>query len=291
MDEVKLELKKFDLTTMDVNAKVICIGRPGTGKSTLIKDLLYQNRKRLPCGIVMSGTEEANDFYSSMVPESYIYGSYDAEAVDRLVARQKKMKRLKMPNPNAFLILDDCMDDRSWVKHTSTKGIFMNGRHWALMFIMAMQYMLDIPPSLRTCVDYVFLLKENIRSNKEKLWKSYAGIFPTFEMFDKVMDSCTENYECMVIKNRFTGGPPSNKIEDVVFWYKAKIHAPFKLGGPSFWKLHKAVYNEKYLEDEEDQLLNNANINVKEKRVADGIKKRYISTKKNQPDLVIHKQD
>ena len=45
------------------------------------------------------------------------------------------------------------------------------------------------------------------------------------------MDSCTENYECLVLDNT----SKSNKIEDCVFWYKGENHEDYKLGSNQFW--------------------------------------------------------
>ena len=56
----------------------------------------------------------------------------------------------------------------------------MNGRHYFAMFIITMQYALGIPPVLRTNIDYVFILRENIFMNRKKLYDQYAGMFPTF---------------------------------------------------------------------------------------------------------------
>ena len=70
-----------------------------------------------------------------------------------------------------------------------------------MLFIITMQYSLGIPPSLRTNVDYIFILRENIVSNRKRLYEQYAGMFPTFESFAQIMDQCTENYECLVINN------------------------------------------------------------------------------------------
>ena len=100
---------------------------------------------------------------------------------------------------------------------------------------------MDLPPALRANVDYVFILRENIIQNREKLYKSFFGIFPTFDMFNKVMDSCTENYECLVLDNT----SKSNRIEDCVFWYKAKLHKNFKVGAPEYWAEHKKSFNPK----------------------------------------------
>ena len=81
------------------------------------------------------------------------------------------------------------------------------------MFIITMQYALGIPPSLRTNIDYVFILRENYVSNRKRLYEQFAGMFPSFDMFCQVMDSCTENYECLVINNN----AKSNTLEEQIF--------------------------------------------------------------------------
>jgi hypothetical protein len=134
-------------------------------------------------------------------------------------------------DPRAFLILDDCLYDATWIKEESTRYVFMNGRHVDLMTMITMQYPLGITPNLRTNVDFVFILRENILGNRRRIYENYAGMFPTFEMFCSFMDQCTENFECLVICNNVS----SNKLEDQVFWYKASDHPPFKLCDQSLW--------------------------------------------------------
>lgn len=60
-------------------------------------------------------------------------------------------------------------------------------------------------------------------------------MFPTLESFCTIMDQTTENYECMVISNN----AKSNKINDQVFWYKAKNRPDFRLGSKEYWELSK----------------------------------------------------
>jgi hypothetical protein len=100
---------------------------------------------------------------------------------------------------------------------------------------------MDLPPALRGQCDYIFVLRENILENRIKLPKHFFGIFPTFDAFNEVLTQCTENYECLVLNVRST----SNKIEDVVFWYKAKVGRKFKIGSKELWEHHKRNYNPK----------------------------------------------
>ena len=238
-----LNLRKFDPSKIPNGSVVIMIGKRNTGKSFLVKDLLYYKRD-IPVGTVISATESANCFYGDIMPSIFIHDAFNPEIVNNLVKRQrivvKKMKDEEKKfgksqmDPWGFLILDDLMYDTSWIKDTTIKSLFMNGRHYKLLFMITMQFSLGIPPALRSNVDFIFILRENIVSNRKRLYEHYAGMFPTFEIFQQVMDQCTADYECLVIDNT----TKSNKIEDMVFWYKADSHPPFKIGAPSFWEYH-----------------------------------------------------
>ncbi len=251
---MKLQLRKFDMSSIASDKVVVMVGKRNTGKSFLCRDLLYYHQK-IPVGTVISATECANAFYSSMVPPLFIHNEYNEGIIEKVLTRQAKLlQKTKQPgghriNPNAFLILDDCLYDNSWTKSKFVRSLFMNGRHYKIFFIITMQYALGIPPNLRTNIDYTFILRENIIQNRKRLYDCYAGMFPNFETFCNVMDQCTENHECLVINNN----AKSNKLEDQVFWYKARSHADFKLGSPEIWRYSQQNYNGKVIHDKEDR--------------------------------------
>ena len=136
-----------------------------------------------------------------MVPPLFIHDEYTAPIIANVLKRQRMMIDKINSNanidPRLFLLLDDCIYDQSWVKDKNVRSLFMNGRHYKILFIITMQYALGIPPNLRTNVDFVFILRENFVNNRKRLYEHYAGMFPSFEMFCQVMDQCTENYECL----------------------------------------------------------------------------------------------
>jgi len=247
---MEIQLKKFDMNQITHDKTVVLIGKRDTGKSFLCKDILYHH-KNVPAGSVISGTEAANEFYSNMVPPIFIHEEYQPIIIENLLKRQKQLllekRDGKQIDPRAFLILDDCLYDNSWVKDTNVRSLFMNGRHYHILFILTMQYALGIPPNLRTNIDYVFILRENYVSNRKRLYEHYAGMFPTFEMFCQVMDQCTENYECVVINNN----AKSNQLVDQVFWYKANPHEDFKIGAKAFWDYSDKNYQKNKTNTEE----------------------------------------
>ena len=255
-----LELKKFDMKSISFKPNenkgpvVVLIGKRDTGKSFLVRDLLYYQQE-IPIGTVISGTEEGNGFYAKMVPKLFVHNEYNTAIIENILKRQRTvLKQLKKEmetykrstiDPRAFVILDDCLYDATWTRDKMMRLLFMNGRHWKVMLVITMQYPLGIPPTLRTNIDYVFILRENYIANRRRIYENYAGMFPTFESFCQVMDQCTENYECLVINNN----SKSNKLHDQVFWYKADNHGDFRLGSKEFWELSKGLKDE----DEEEQ--------------------------------------
>jgi hypothetical protein len=235
-----VSLRKFDMKKIPQDAVCVFIGRRRTGKSTLVRDLLFHHQN-MPLGTVISGTEESNSFYSKMIPPLFIHGEYSPIILANFVKRQKiMMARIQRElqagqqsriDPRSLMILDDCMYDDSWTHDKNIRYLFMNGRWLKVFFIITMQYPLGIQPALRTNVDFVFILREPYMSNRKRIYDNYCSVFPSFEFFCQIMDQCTQNYECLVVDNT----SQSSKLEDCVFYYKAEIHPDFRIGAPEFW--------------------------------------------------------
>lgn len=250
-NKMNFQLRKFDINMLkdrcDIDSRkspmIVIIGKKDTGKSFLVRDILFNTQSCFPVGTVISATEVANEFFQHMVPSKFIHDKYRPEIVQNVIKRQATIKDKRNKDkaarggsssidPRAFLILDDCLyDAKAWMNEDSTKFVFMNGRHIDLSTMITMQYPLGIGPNLRTNVDFIFILRENITRNRRIIYENYAGMFPTFEMFCQFMDQCTENFECLVICNNVS----SNRLEDQVFWYKASDHPPFRLCDQSLW--------------------------------------------------------
>jgi hypothetical protein len=235
---------------------VVLIGKRETGKSFLVKDMMYHHQD-IPIGTVISATEHANKFYGNMVPNIFIHHEFSPAIVSNVLKRQHLIlkrcrKEIKQTggtdiDPRAFLIMDDCLaDSNAWQKDKNIRSCFMNGRHYKLFFVLTSQYALGLGPQLRTNVDYAFILRENIISNRRRIYESYCGMFPTFELFCQVLDQTTEDYSCLVINNN----AKSNKLEDQVFWYKAESHPNFRMGSPHFWQIQAEAGSDSSDEEE-----------------------------------------
>ena len=281
----EINLKKFDPTTIDPCRTHTILARRGSGKSVLIRDIMYQLKSKIPFGLAFSASEEGNGAYGEMMPKTFIYDDFDPELLEKFVNRQKYMVQNDKKNPEAFCIFDDMTyDSKKFMKDPNIRFIFLNGRHFRITMILSSQYALDLPPAIRSNCDYVYALRENVVANQEKLYKNFFGIFPTFNMFQQTLMACTENYGMLVLDNT----SKSNKIEDCVFWYRSDIHSSFKLCSPTVWKLDKKLY---------DKNCNKVNANIVTKNVSTAQKGRdakknttfHVNMKKNGQSSTVKK--
>lgn len=214
-----------------------------TGKSTLITSLLYAKKHIFPSALVISGTEDSNHHYQKIIPDSFIYNKYDEEVIETFVRRQKIAKE-HLSNPWSVLLLDDCTDDPKVFARPLQQGLYKNGRHWKMLYILSLQYGMDIRPVIRTNIDGVFILRESNLRNRKILWENYAGCIPDFQDFCSIMDQITDDYTALYVNN----ATQSNDLRDCIFWYKAPmINKKWRFGCEEIWMHHDARYNKNYV--------------------------------------------
>ena len=133
------------------------IGGSGTGKSHAVTSILYHNRD-IQAGVVMSGTEEGDPYWSRHVPDLFIYNGWEPQKLEEMIDIQKRKKKsLEQIDTNIeyckkknrpqdvaileakkkkeekamrkFVIIDDCMFQSGISRTETLRKLFMNGRH------------------------------------------------------------------------------------------------------------------------------------------------------------------
>jgi hypothetical protein len=220
----------FEPAKMIPGSTCFMIGKRGTGKTKLIVDLMAYFRHVSYC-VVICPTIEAEATYAKHVPAAFIHRNWSPKIVDDMLAAQLALGKGVAECP-ALLIFDDCLFDPKFAKDISTRNLYMNGRHANITVICAGQYMLDLPPAIRTNTDYVFVLADNNKTNREKIYKNFGGVFRTFNSFNEVMMQCTTDYHCLVLDNKTT----SNALAECVAHYCATLDLVFKVGSDALWE-------------------------------------------------------
>jgi hypothetical protein len=245
-----LKIKELDINQLrprsveDDGVKYAMIGKPGTGKSSIIKSYMYAKRHIFPVGLFCNGTEDSTQFFSKHVPDLFIH-PLSTSLVSQFIRRQK-LARQYLDNPWSLFITDDCMDDPRIFNKPEFKYIFKNGRHLKMSYIMSLQYSIDVKPDIRGCIDGTFILRESNERFRRNLYENYASVIPTYQEFKTIMDSLTGDYTALYIDNRST----SNNIEDCVYYYKAdmnRIDPDFKFGCKEFHEFADKRYNQSYI--------------------------------------------
>lgn len=245
-----LDIKYFDPSKMKTTSVVLLIGKRGSGKSTIAEDLMSYHTN-IGEGVCVSPTDKLTGFWRKHIPPLFIHHNYTPTITEDFLAHQSEKwmaykRKCKETGEEmeegkidpAFIIYDDCTYDKSFLKNKGTRELLMNGRHSNVFVLITCQYLMDITPDLRGQIDYVIMLKDNNKNNREKLFKYFAGVFPSLAAFDETIRCCTENREAMVIDNTCA----SYNIEDVVSFYKATPGLEYKLGNPEYWEFGTVNY-------------------------------------------------
>ena len=104
MDPTVIKIKELDLDVINprtsnymdpdsYGSKILVIGKPGTGKSTLIASILYAKKHIFPIGMVFSGTEDSNGFFKKILPSTFIYNEYNPEKIENFSLRESDTRR------------------------------------------------------------------------------------------------------------------------------------------------------------------------------------------------------
>ena len=231
------------------------IGKRGTGKTTLLRTLMHQmhmlGHVHLPIG--MSPTEESMEMMRDIMPAACVHRGMNTAAIGNIIRHQRAVARAEAtggdPREHILLCCDDCSYDKQALRTVEIRDLFMNGRHLKLAFVLAQQYLVDLPPDLRANCDYVFALRDSIRDNVVKLHKMFFGAFSSFSDFEITFKTLTDNYGCIVLDNT----TKSAALEDQVFWFKAEPEVPrFRLGRARYHQLSN-IYSKSDAQREQEE--------------------------------------
>ena len=215
-------IRKFQFSMCKPNRVFLVVGKRGSGKSLLLLDILHKTSNMIDFALAMTATIPTQKKLSRHIARQYVrLGGYDHDLADKFLQVCKALVQNKARRRNMALILDDCIggDNGKFLKGNTISSLVLNGRHFHSSLYITTQYLMTVPPAIRSNTDYVFVLAESSRVVRKKIWETFFGMISTFVEFEKFFSVATQHYSALVLDTTQS----SNNIEDCVFWYKAKV--------------------------------------------------------------------
>lgn len=246
-DEVNIP--EFRPEDMPISCTLICIGPPGSGKSSFMENMAYYKKHIYPVGRVFIAEEDGYKKYCDIFPPLFVSNYWDELEERQHVKRQRTCKLENGPNcvsNFAINIVDDATDDTKVFNTPLFKSLFKIGsQHWDQLFMLGTQYAIDLPPEIRMSVSYVAIGREVEEGNRQKLYKNFGGIVGSYKRFCDLMDQIAGEFTFLVIKKR----SQSNNLEDCVSFYQTKQLKKWKFGCKEYRQWHEDRYNQQYVEE------------------------------------------
>lgn len=212
----EIDLPEFKIDSMVEYANTFIVGKRGTGKTYLIRDII-SNISELDKLLIFDPNCMHDSFYRDNFPNATVEMKYSEEVVENFLneCKMKINENGGKPDKPSCIVFDCYIDGPH--KSDLLKEIFLNGRHYGINVINAQQTCLGYSPALRLNFDYIFMCREGSNINVKKLWNNFGGMFSTQESFRKHLDMATVEYGKMVINNT------SATLDNNVFIYRSEL--------------------------------------------------------------------
>jgi hypothetical protein len=233
------KIKKFNPNDIKEHRNILAVGRRGSGKSSLMADILYHLRDRFDYCMAMCPTQESAAFFRKIMPSCCIFNRFSQAKLELLLKTANEL--VVKGKPRSFLlILDDVFYDASVSRSNAFNELCCNGRHAHISCFLCVQHVTSIPPIARSSMDVVMACRSPVLADRIRLQKYFFGLLSTQD-FEVLFDRCTQNFECCVLDNTQC----TTDISQCIYWYKANVGLPdFQLCSKVFH-----VLQEKYQRD------------------------------------------
>jgi hypothetical protein len=211
-------IRGADFFSESKTPRIFILGRRGSGKSTMARDLLFH----------YDGVNRAKGVVVPTSRECELFTNYAREYDVNRTILDAGGAHIEWA-PESFLAVDDPADPP--FNRYTLSGEFQNAFDSIspnILFINVMQYPYHLHLSIADSLDFVCILKGqglNLTYVHSLYFMYLRDVFPTIEMLCNVLAELAENpYECIVVKLR---NRTSLDLCDNIFLYRAELHPTY----------------------------------------------------------------
>lgn len=185
---------------IDIPSVSILLGKPASGKSHLIKYLIYKNclNKKIDFVYVFCGTAFNNSY--DFLPKKFVSNTYNENSLKKIIWNQKKLiekKKIK----NCMIVFDDVMNlnfkSKFWAK------LISEYRHYNLTLLFGVQYILNaLPPIFRTCCRYAMVYYTDDESSINAIKNNFMMDMNKHEVYNYIKNNTGSYHFIFIDKNK-----------------------------------------------------------------------------------------
>ncbi len=307
-----MQIHKFNLRDIKNDDLIIIIGGKNSGKSLLIKDILYffsnhdydvllnqlstQNIKindydkikkfninKLnfkPYGLIFSPDKKL--IYNNIIPDILLELEITEKIIKKIYKKYKLYKKRIEEGINedttSFLVFDDCIFNKNkyYIKYLN-KIVQLKKLLNIFLIISVQDYSFINDFQLNQNINYIFL--SNFINNENKLkniYKYYCNFIPSYDIFLNIFKQSNLNdYEFLVFKTN-----SNEEWKKRIFWYKSVYLDNFKLCSDKYW-----IKNNKIIEERLDSKKRYKSYYYKKMDLITKIEDSQILNKKQKKDF------
>ena len=251
-EEVKQEvdsLTPFDPQILPKSFSAAIYGARRQGKTTILRDLVYQLRDRFDIVLVFSTTAmlyRETDF--SFVPEKNFIDHLDEELIQNILDRRHLVleQKLDVKLDRMLILLDDIISEKNVFHSRVLSALFSKGRHYGEFSVVILtQHATAINPLIRRNLDLSVVFYPEASSTREIISKEYLSLkdWSTGSEILKLATSA-EFAALAIIRN-----PAARAYNEKAFTYfstlhekKFRIRGIFRRGAP----INPSIGNKKF---------------------------------------------
>lgn len=214
-DEENSSLDVFNLEAMKKCPVVLIVGKKGTGKLNLIKDIVHHHSSQFDGALVFTEKKKHSQFFKTIVRQDCVFEEFDAGVLNRAIENQKALRRNGYGT--RILIVISCFSQNKEFFSSALAELIQNGRHLGF-FVILYSYDSRFTPTIRINSDYVFALPDNEYMRKQTLFFNLFGVYPNKNEFINCFDKVAGSGNCLMVDNTKS----NEKLSDCVKQYHTK---------------------------------------------------------------------